>query len=91
MHGVGDVECALIAGPEDRNEHRGLHVETGHLVRLGEPVDDGGHVTQMQPASVRSGPDDEFFEFVASIGLADRAQQNLSAIRSHGAAREIQR
>ena len=64
-----DVQRTLIAGAEDRHEHRRLLVEASLLVGLGEAVDHRRHVAEPQPAAVRAGPQHEVLELVASVGL----------------------
>ncbi len=44
---VGDLERTLFPGPEHRDHHGGLDVETGVLIRFGKAIDHGGHVAQL--------------------------------------------
>ena len=61
------------------------------LVGFREPVDDSRHVAQTQPAAVGLRPEGELFVFLAPIGLADRAKEDLAALGPHRTARQVER
>ena len=48
----GDGERVLVADAEDLDHHRRLAVEERGLVRVGEAVDDPGHVAEADPRAV---------------------------------------
>ena len=87
----GDVERALVAGPEDGDQHGGIGVEARELVGLGETVDNGRHLSELETRPVGAREQDETFVFVAAVRLADRAEEDLAALAAHRAARQIER
>ena len=88
---LADLDRTLVSGSEDRDHHRRGAVEAGKLFGLGKSVDDGRDVAETQPAAVGACPDDQVFELLAPIGLADRPQQDLAALGAHRPARHIER
>ena len=87
----GELDRALVAGPEDGDHHRRLDVEPGALVGLLEAVHDGRHVAEAQAAAVGPRPEDEVLELGPPVGLPDRPQQDLPPLRPHGPARQVER
>ena len=86
----GELERALIAGPEDRDHHRRGAVEASELIGLGKPVDDGRDVADAQPAAVGARPDDEVLVLLTPVSLAERAEQDLAALGAHRPARQVE-
>ena len=90
-HQLGDLDRALVTRPEDRDHDGGVGVEARGLIRLGEAVDDGGDLRQVEPRAVGTCEQHELFVFASPIGLSDGAEQDLSAVGPHRATRQVQR